>query len=512
MNLDADTCYRAMLARDARYDGRFFTCVRTTRIYCRPICPAQPPRIENCQFVATAAAARQAGYRPCLRCRPESSPGIGAWNGTSALVTRAVRLIEGGALDDGNVEHLAERLGVGGRQLRRLFRKHLGASPVTLAQTRRVHLAKQLIHETSLPMTEVALASGYGSIRRFNESFRAMFGREPRELRKRSGTARSDGTVSLLLAYRPPYDWDAMLAFLAQRAIPGVEAVADGIYSRTIEIDGAAGFIQVSHEPRAGSLRADVSLPHVKALPGIVNRIRRLFDLGADTSSIGETLSRDAALSPLVSRRPGLRLPGAWDGFEIGVRAILGQQVSVKAAARLAGRLVMTFGRSLEPGPERVGLTHVFPPPERLAAADVATIGMPAQRGAAIRELAVAATRNPRLFEPYADLNTAIEILTRLPGVGVWTANYIAMRAMAENDAFLADDVALQRILCLGTGRPAAQALLKRAEPWRPWRAYAVVHFWTAEAQGLAEQRKEWPPARERRPARATSSQSGATG
>lgn len=490
MSLDKNICYRAVLARDARYDGRFFTCVRTTRIYCRPVCPAQPPLFENCRFVVTAAAAQEAGYRPCLRCRPESSPGLGVWNGTSAVVTRAVRLIEGGALDHGNVEHLAARLGVGGRQLRRLFREHLGASPVTLAQTRRVHLAKQLIHETSLPMTEVALASGYGSIRRFNESFRAMFGREPRELRKRAGSALSSGKISLLLAYRPPYDWEAMLAFLAQRAIPGVEAVTDGIYSRTIQIEEAIGSIQVSHEPRANSLRVNVSFPEVKALPGIVSRIRRLFDLGADTLSIGEILGRDAALSPLVTCRPGLRLPGAWDGFEIGVRAILGQQVSVAAATRLAGRLVTAFGRPLGPGLEQLGLTHVFPSPAQLAAGNVAAIGMPEQRGIAIRELAAAVTGNPRLFEPYADLSTAIEVLTRLPGVGVWTANYIAMRVMAENDAFLADDVALHRILSLGTGRSAAQGLLKRAEHWRPWRAYAVVHFWTAEAQALTEQRK----------------------
>ena len=490
MNLDANTCYRAVLARDARFDGRFFTCVKTTRIYCRPICPARPPRLENCWFAPTAAAAREAGYRPCLRCRPESSPGIGIWNGSSAVVSRAVRLIEAGALDEGNVEQLAGRLGVGGRQLRRLFRSHLGASPITVAQTRRVHLAKQLIHETSLPMTEVALGSGFGSIRRFNEAFRAMFGREPRELRKQVKAAAAAGDISLLLSYRPPYDWDAMLAFLAPRAIPGVEAISDRTYSRVIEIDGAVGWIQLSHEPRSNALRAGVSFPHVKALPAIVSRIRRMFDLGADTFSIGATLACDPVLAPLVARRPGLRLPGAWDGFEVGVRAILGQQVSVKAATRLAGRLVAVFGRPLEPDRKEAGLTHVFPSPERLAAADIATIGMPGQRASAIRRLAAALTDNPRLFEPYTDLDTAIGVLTLLPGVGAWTANYIAMRAMAESDAFLANDVALQRILSLGAGRPASRALLERAEPWRPWRGYAVMHLWIAEAERLREQQE----------------------
>lgn len=487
MELDANTCYRALLARDARHDGRFFTCVRTTRIYCRPICPAPPPRLENCHFVATAAAARQAGYRPCLRCRPECSPGIGVWNGTSAVVTRAVRLIEGGALDDGSVEQLAQRLGVGPRQLRRLFREHLGATPVTLAQTRRIHLAKQLIHQTRLPMSEVALASGYGSIRRFNESFRAMFGREPRELRQASTSARGDGKISLLLAYRPPYDWEAMLGFLQLRAIGGVEAVRGGTYARAIEIGGATGFVEVSHAPAANALRVDVSFAQLQALPAIVSRIRRCFDLDADTLSIGQMLARDPVLAPLVACRPGLRLPGAWDGLEIGVRAILGQQVTVSAATRLAEKLVSAFGRPLEPGVGPTELTHVFPTAQRLAAGHVAAIGMPEQRGRAISQLAAAVLANPRLFEPYAALDTAIEVLTRLPGVGAWTASYIAMRAMAENDAFLPDDVALQRILSLGRGRPAAQSLLQRAEQWRPWRAYAVLHLWTFEAQQLLQ-------------------------
>src|SRR4051812_5603581 len=271
MRLDAAACYRAVLARDARYDGRFYTCVKTTGIYCRPICPARPPRRENCLFVPTAAAAQEAGFRPCLRCRPESSPDLDAWRGTSATVSRALKLIEGGALDGADVAALADRLTIGERHLRRLFRQHVGAAPITVAQTRRVLLAKQLIHQTNLSMNQVALASGFGSVRRFNETFQQLYHRPPGELRRRRAAAESSAPeISLLLPYRPPYDWEAMIRFLAARAIAGMEVVENDSYSRVIEIDGVAGSITVAHAPNQSALRAVVRFPRLNALPVII--------------------------------------------------------------------------------------------------------------------------------------------------------------------------------------------------------------------------------------------------
>lgn len=483
MDLDHAACYRAMLARDTRFDGRFFVAVRTTGIYCRPICPARPPKPENCTFLPTAAAAQEAGYRPCLRCRPESSPDLGAWRGTSATVSRALALIEAGALDAADVEALAERVGVGERQLRRLFRQHLGAAPVTVAQTRRVLLAKQVIHETDLPMTEVALASGFGSIRRFNETFRQLYGRPPLELRRRrSAGERAPGSaITLTLPFRPPYDWEAMLAFLAMRAIPGVE-MADDRYRRVIELDGVFGTIEVAPAVDRDALLATIRFPRLDALPSIIARIRRVFDLAADRQAIGTQLSRDRVLAPLITERPGLRVPGAWDGFEIAVRAILGQQVSVVAATRLAGKLVEAFGAPVSlPGLPK--LTRAFPTAGRLAGADVAAIGMPRARGAAISALAAAAAADPRLFHPRATLDEAIACLRRLPGIGEWTAQYVAMRAMRESDAFPTGDIALLRALADDEGRrPEPAQMLARAESWRPWRAYAALHLWTADA------------------------------
>ncbi len=482
MDIDPAVCYRAMLARDARYDGHFFICVRTTGIYCRPICPARPPRFENCVFVPTAAAAQAAGFRPCLRCRPESSPDFGAWRGTSATVSRALLLIESGALDDGDVAALAARLGVGERQLRRLFRRHLGASPVAVAQTRRVLLAKKLIHDTDLSMTAVALGSGFGSVRRFNETFRRLYHRPPRELRRRTAGVPSTSGIRLRLPYRAPYDWPAMLAFLGARAIPGLECVAADRYSRVIRIGEAAGSIDVTNLRDQSALEVMVRLSRLDILPAIIARTRRLFDLGADPTAITAALARDAMLAPLIARRPGLRVPGAFDGFEIAVRAVLGQQITVKAATRLAERIVSTLG---EPVAEQVGLpglTQAFPEPERFEAAAIAAFGMPRARADAIAGIAAAARADPALFHPRRDLDAAIARLRALPGIGEWTAQYIAMRVLRESDAFPAQDVGLQRMLAEGGRRPTVKQVLARAEDWRPWRAYAVMHLWLAEA------------------------------
>jgi AraC family transcriptional regulator of adaptative response / DNA-3-methyladenine glycosylase II len=492
MDLDGDACYRALCARDSRFDGRFFVGVKSTGIYCRPVCPARTPKRENAGFYPTAAAAQEAGFRPCLRCRPETAPELGAWRGTSNTVARALSLIEDGALDDGAVDALAERLGVGERQLRRLFRQHLGASPVAVAQTRRVLLAKQLLHETDLPMAEVAMASGFGSVRRFNETFRGLFGRPPGALRRgREGApAGPGGEVTVLLRYRPPYDWPSMLAFLRARAVAGVEIVADGEYARTIEVGGASGTIAVRPAEGCDALRARVRLPRLSALPFVIARLRRIFDLGADPLAIGARLAEDPALAPLVAARPGLRVPGAWSGFELAVRAVLGQQISVAAAATLAGRLARAHGEPLPrpgPGPSEApaALSRLFPRPERLAAVDLTPLGLPSKRAAALASLAAAVAADRHLLGVGRSLEGAVAELRALPGVGEWTAQYIAMRELREPDAFPAADVALLRALAgVEGGRPSPSALLARAERWRPWRAYAAQHLWASDGLG----------------------------
>src|SRR6187431_1212243 len=349
IGLDARACYRALKSRDARFDGRLFVGITSTGIYCRPICPARSAKFENCRFYPSAAAAQEAGFRPCLRCRPETAPDLGSWRGTSNTVSRALSLIELGALDRGAVETLADRLGLGERQLRRLFRQHLGASPVGVAQTRRILLAKQLIHETHLPMAEIAFASGFGSVRRFNEAFVALFGRAPGELRRLGGenlAVKADGELSLLLRYQPPYEWPAMLDFLRKRAITGLESVRDNRYCRTVLVDGIQGSLSIEPAP-GNALRAGIRVSKLSIVPSIIARLRRVFDLAADPLAIAVHLAKDPVLAPLLEKRPGLRVPGAWDGFELAVRAVLGQQITVAAARRLASRLVLTYGKPL---------------------------------------------------------------------------------------------------------------------------------------------------------------------
>ncbi len=487
MDMDDDACYRAIETRDRRFDGRLFVAVTTTGIYCRPFCPAPTPKRQNVRFFHTAAAAQEAGFRPCLRCRPETSPDLAFWRGSSNTVSRALGLIEAGALDDANVETLAARLGIGERQLRRLFRQHLGASPISIAQTRRILLAKQLIHDTRLPMTEVALASGFRSVRRFNETFQHLYGRPPKTLRRRGVADESvsaTGAIAVNLGYRPPYDWDAILSFLRARAIPGIETVTNGRYARTIAIGGERGVLVV--EPaNANVLRATVRLPNLASLPAIVARVRRVFDLAADPLAIGAQLSQDPVLAPLVAARPGLRVPGAWDGFELAVRAILGQQITVSAATMLAGKLVASYGEKIvDPAALEQGLTHVFPTPRQLADADLAVLGMPKARRMALASLAAAVVADPLIFGPRRSLEAAIAQLRSLAGIGEWTAQYIAMRELREPDAFPAADIGLLRAMSDGRGvRPSPAELLEHAERWRPWRAYAALHLWASEAR-----------------------------
>jgi len=487
MDMDDDACYRAIETRDRRFDGRLFVAVKTTGIYCRPFCPAPTPRRKNVLFFPTAAAAQEAGFRPCLRCRPETSPDLAFWRGSSNTVSRALGLIESGALDDGSVEVLATRLGMGERQLRRLFHQHLGASPVAIAQTRRILLAKQLIQDTGLPMTEVAAAAGFGSLRRFNETFLQLFKRPPtalRRVRMPDQSVATTGAVTVKLGYRSPYDWDSLLAFLRARAIPGIEAVSRTRYARTIALGDGRGTVDV--EPADGnSLKVTVRFPELKSLPAIIARVRRVFDLAADPVTIGAHLSQDPILAPLVAARPGLRVPGAWDGFELAVRAILGQQISVSAATKLVGKLVAQYGDQYpDPIAREQGMTHVFPSPRQLARADLTAIGMPQARRQALSALASAVAADPGIFGPRRSLEEAIAQLRSLAGIGEWTAQYIAMRELREPDAFPAADIGLLRAMADRDGmRPAPAELLLHAERWRPWRAYAALHLWASDAR-----------------------------
>ena len=480
-----EICYRALQSKDARFDGLMFVGVTSTGIYCRPVCPARSVKFAHCRFFGSAAAAQDAGFRPCLRCRPETAPDLASWRGTSNTVSRALALIAEGALDgDGNsVEKLAGRLGLGERQLRRLFLQHLGASPVSVAQTRRVLFAKQLIHETRMAMTDVAMAAGFGSLRRFNETFLGLFHRPPRALRRKNSPGQGEKDVTLRLRYRPPYDWESILAFLRARAIPGVEVVESGRYLRTVEIDGAMGSIEVTHLPERQSLAVSIRFPDVRLLPVIVARVRRLFDLGADIETIGDHLSGDPALARLVAQRPGLRAPGGWDGFEIAVRAVLGQQITVAAARRLAGQLVALHGRTAPKSflihPD---VSRVFPTAKRLASADSIGLGMPGARLEALKAVAGAAVADPNLFRPFGSIEETVARLRTIRGIGEWTAQYIALRAIREMDAFPATDIGLLRSVASMDGEKSTPAnLLSRAESWRPWRAYAAQHLWAAD-------------------------------
>lgn len=460
--LDPAVCSMARLARDARFDGRFFIAVLTTGIYCRPVCPAPTAKERNVRYYPTAAACAEAGFRPCLRCRPEASPGTPAWNGCSTTVSRALRLISDGALDHDSVDALAGRLGVGARHLRRLFLEHLGASPVTIAQVRRLQFAKRLIDQTELPFTQVALASGFNSIRRFNTVVEGTYERTPTQLRRlaeRAGVARP-GQYRFDLPFRPPFDFAALLDFLRPRAIAGIEQVSGDSYRRSFVLDGQAGWFEATQGERA--LSVEVSYPDARGLLRITERVRRIFDLGADPTTIAEGLSKDQALEARIRQRPGLRLPGAWDGFEVGIRAILGQQVSVKGASTLCSRLVERFGKGM------------FPAPEALAEADIASIGLPQKRAEAIRGFCRAIADRQLDLSVSADPQEFRARLVELPGLGEWTAHYISMRALNDPDAFPASDLGLLK----ASGCGSAKQLESKSEQWRPWRAYAAIYLW----------------------------------
>lgn len=479
MELDPEVCERARQSRDPRFDGRFFIGVKTTGIYCRPVCPVKAPKAKNIRFYPSAAAASEDGFRPCLRCRPEISAGTPDQASTSATVNRALRLIGDGEAEEGGVARIASLVKVTPRHLSRLFHEHLGASPVAVIRTRRLHFAKRLIDETDLPMSTVAFSAGFGSLRRFNATFQDLYGRTPTELRRRR-QGRSGATDStdfgFRLSYRPPFDWSSLLAFFEPRVTPGVEEIREGSYHRTFSFGEHQGHLSVAHHPAHHALELRVRTSDSTSLLEIVERVKRIFDLGAETVSIADHLRRDERLREAVNRLPGLRVPGSWEGFELAVRAILGQQVTVKGATTLAGRLARTFGTALR---EPCGtLTTIFPCPAQLTEGDLSTIGLPKARARTIQTLARAVRDGNIRFDWTSTSAELIHDLVKLPGIGDWTAQYVAMRALGEPDAFPSSDLGLLRALKNGTRRMTPRRLEERAEAWRPWRAYAAMTLW----------------------------------
>jgi AraC family transcriptional regulator of adaptative response / DNA-3-methyladenine glycosylase II len=431
------------------------------------------------RYFPTAAAAADAGFRPCLRCRPEAAPGSPAWLGTSAVVRRALALVHDGALDEGSVDALAARLGIGPRQLHRLFVTHVGAPPLAVAQTRRLHFAKRLIDETDFPMTQIAFASGFSSLRRFNDAFQRTYRRPPSALRRlrQADGAPGRGEVALRLAFRPPGGFFDLLRFLGARAIPGVERVDAAGYARTVALPGGPATVAVGAVRGRNELTLRVAGAPATALLSVTTRARRVFDLASDPATIAAALRGDALLGPLVRRRPGLRIPGAWDAFECAVRAVVGQQVSLAAGRTLVTRLVERAGTRLARPTD--GLTRLFPSAEALAAADLRGLGLVPARARTLAALARAVVEGRLLLDAPADEVRAA--LLALPGVGEWTAEYVALRALGEPDAFPAGDLVLRRVA--GCGRALTpRALAERAEAWRPWRGYAAVHLWEAAA------------------------------
>ena len=480
MLLNTDEFENARQIRDPRFDGRFFVGVLTTGIYCRPICPVRVPKKENVQLYKSAAAAAEAGFRPCLRCCPESSPGTPAWSGSSWKVSQALQLIDQGFLDNHSVGELAEQLALGPRHLSRLFQDHLGASAVAVAQTRRLHFAKKLIDETCLNLSEICFAAGFGSVRRFNSLLSKAYSRSPRQLREKRSVNRNQlkegGAIELSLSYRPPFDCEAMLDFLAYRAIPGVEAVTRYSYARTFCLEGLAGHFQAFFEPRSHNINVCVSYGETRHLNRIIERIRALFDIRADSAQIDEFLVQDSQLAPMVTRFPGLRVPGCWSGFEVAVRAILGQQVTVKAASTLIARVAKRYGEVYECDVE--GLSYTFPEPARLVEADLDGMGIVGARIEAIRAVAEQLERGELDIGGGMDTESFVPAICRIKGVGEWTAQYIAMRALGDPNAFPHSDLILRRAVAEPGDTLTPSALRQRAESWQPWRAYCAILLW----------------------------------
>lgn len=469
MEFNAEQCYQALASRDTRFDGAFFVGVATTGIYCRTVCTARTPRPENCTFYPSPAAAEKAGFRPCLLCRPELAPGSARVDAVSRLASAALNRIEDGALSEKSVSELAAEMGVSDRHLRRVIENEFGASPVELAQTQRLLLAKRLLTDTHLPVTEVALASGFSSLRRFNTLFQERYRLRPTELRKGRTMDILPATLVFEVAYRPPFDWEGIRSHLAGRSVRGVEAVEGEMYRRTVALRGVQGWLEVRPSAQRNALRVELAAALAPVTLPVLSRVKQLFDLSADPEAIAERLGE------LAANRPGLRVPGAFDGFEMAVRAILGQQVSVKAATTLAGRFAAAFGETIEtPWSD---LTYLAPTAERIARtepSEIIALGVIESRGRAILALARAVVEGAVSLEPRGDVEGTIVRLKELPGIGEWTAQYIAMRALAWPDAFPHTDLGIYKAL----NETNPRRVLEIAEAWRPWRAYAVMHLW----------------------------------
>ena len=498
--LDAESCFRAYETRDERFDGRFFVAVRSTKIFCRPVCPARTPKRANVEFHPSAAAAFAAGFRPCLRCRPERAPRARFGDSPgAALVTRALAVIETGALNEGSLDLLSERIGVTSRHLRRLFEIHLGASPLAVAHTRRVMFARQLVEETALPLTQVAFAAGFASVRRFNDAFARAYRCAPGRMRRppagsgaaaaRSAAWSAARSAALWVRLGPmgADEFARLTSFYRTRAWAGVESVQAGRYVRSVRIGRHCGTFAVRHDARMLLLGGVIGDP--SCLPQIVARAKRMFDLEAPLAALSEHLARDPLLRPALRDGAAPRVPGAWDAYELGLRAILGQQVSVAAATTLAGRLAQRFGEPLPASVAGDGIDRLFPAPAVLAAvavADLRALGIVGARAATLIGFARHVEQIPDWGGRYAGLDPFVASLCELPGIGAWTAHYVAMRGFADPDAFPAADLGLLRSArALGIAE-TARALERHAERWRPWRAYAAQALWNHQAKDAA--------------------------
>jgi AraC family transcriptional regulator of adaptative response / DNA-3-methyladenine glycosylase II len=485
--VDDEQRYQAAVSKDARFDGVFFIGVTSTGIYCRPSCPAITPKRANMRFYRSAAAAQETGFRACKRCRPDASPGSPEWNVRADLAGRAMRLIGDGVVDRDGITGLARRLGYSERQVHRTMTAELGAGPLALARAQRAQTARVLTETTTLPLSDIAFAAGFASIRQFNATIREVFAATPGELRDRGARTRAaatppPGTIRLRLAYRPPIDIGRMFAFLAERAIPGVEDVTGATYRRTINLPNGIGVALLRHVGSPSHIECELALQDLRDLAPAVQRCRRLLDLDADPATVSAFLSRSEILKPAVTACPGRRVPGHVDGDELAIRAVLGQQVSVAAARRLGARLTAAYGKPLDravDGPAGP-LTHCFPTAETLAEADPAGLPMPRSRAEALVGLARALAAGTLSLDPGASREDAGQQLLAMKGIGPWTAGYIRMRALSDPDAFLPGDAGVRHgLTALGAG-PSPQSAARLAESWSPWRSYAVQHLWAA--------------------------------
>ncbi|HKQ72142.1 MAG TPA: AlkA N-terminal domain-containing protein [Blastocatellia bacterium] len=493
MLLDHNSCYEALVTRDPRFDGVLYVGVTTTGVYCRPVCPARTPRRDRCRFFSAAAAAENAGFRPCLRCRPELAPGAALIDSANRIASSAAQRIEAGALNEAGIDDLAAEFGVSSRQLRRVVKRELGVTPTELAQTQRLLLAKRLLTDSALPAIEIAFASGFSSVRQFNALFRERYGLSPTALRRSRNSQTSEESLTIKLGFRPPMAWARLLKFLADRAIPGVESVAANRYWRAVKIGqsrgqnkGAGkgqsrgqsnGWITVERAENENTLRVAVSLSLARALPSLLARIKNLFDLDAHPQLIEARLGGHERLREIVERQSGLRLPGAFDGFEMAMRAVLGQQISVAAARTIAGRITERFGEPIEtPNPNLNRVSVSAASLAQAGAADLTRLGLTGKRAECLIALARAVADGEVRLEPGVEVAATIERLKQLPGIGEWTAQYIAMRALRWPDAFPHSDLGLRKAL----GETSPKRILEIAENWRPWRAYALMHLWNS--------------------------------